>query len=364
MANTDLRQTTTSSMKGSVPNYQIMPMRIDSSTIEENYWYNDKFTKYLGAYKKMPQIKQSVDSFNMWAFGKGYEADPSTKVRLQKINGWGEETFSSIIEGLGKIADINGDAYAEKVYDEETGELVNLKTQNPETVRHVTDAKGMLIRYDVWDALSGEWKEIKPAKMFHISAGRIAGEGHGTSRVESVLWIVEAKQEAMNDWRRILHRSTIRVLEVDLDDRDTQNTINTQYAAAVKNGEILLLPKQSDGKETKFQDLAPPPVETFLPWIRYLDSIFYKAFGVPEVILGGAQEYTEAGSKVGYLTFEVPYTCKQREMEDDILNQLGFKVKFNRPASLKEDMQQSEAANTGQLGFQPNEMMATMTRNE
>ncbi len=365
MANNDFRETTTSQMRNAVPDFTVKSAKIDDVTGEqETYHYNENYEKYLGFYKTMPQIKQATDSFYMWAFGKGWEAEPHVKVRLQKIKGWGEDTFDSIMQNLGCTKGVNGDSYAEKVYDEASGELVNIKPLNPMNVRHVIGPNGIIKRYDVWNAVSGKWEHMNKNLIFHTCNGRIASEIHGTSKVESVVWIVEAKQEAMNDWRRILHRSTIRVLECDTDDAAKNAIIRAQYAEAIKWGEILLLPKQDGGKETKFQDLAPPPVETFLAWMRYLDSIFYKAFGTPEVILGGSAEYTEAGSKVGFLTFEVPYTTEQRDMEQDILSQLGFKITFNRPPSLQQEQQESEAANTGQTSFQPNEVTAQPGRVE
>ena len=99
-------------------------------------------------------------------------------------------------------------------------------------------------------------------------------------------------------------------------------------------------------------------------WIRYLENVFYQAVGVPKIILGGSQEFTEASSKIGYLTFEQPYMAEQRELESDLWAQLGIKVKFERPVSLKEDVQQNEAANTGQVGIQANETQTGVARNE
>ena len=98
--------------------------------------------------------------------------------------------------------------------------------------------------------------------------------------------------------------------------------------------------------------------------IRYLENFFYQAVGIPKIILGGAQEYTEASSKVGYLTFEQVYMAEQRLLEQDLWAQLAIRLEFERPTSLKEEVVTSEAANTGQVGFQPNEVKPTIGRNE
>ena len=164
----------------------------------------------------------------------------------------------------------------------------------------------------------------------------------------------------MADKRIILHRSTIRIIEVDADDSTRLSTLKTQYAEAIKNGEVLLVPKDN----VSFPNVPPISTAEHSEWIRYLENFFYQAVGVPKIILGGSQEFTEASSKIGYLTFEQPYMTEQRLLEQDIFLQLGLTITFNRPVSLKEAVQESEAANTGQVGFQQNEMMTGVTRNE
>ena len=99
-------------------------------------------------------------------------------------------------------------------------------------------------------------------------------------------------------------------------------------------------------------------------WIEHLESEFQEEIGTPKVILGGSQNFTEASSKVGFLTFVQPYMTRQRNLEDDLWNQVGVKVRFNRPVSLKDDVQGSEAANTGQVGFQQNEAAVGVSRTE
>jgi hypothetical protein len=116
---------------------------------------------------------------------------------------------------------------------------------------------------------------------------------------------------------------------------------------------MLVLPmKTADIKDSAVS------VKDFLSWISYLENFFYQAVGIPKIILGGSQEFTEASSKVGYLTFEQVYMSEQRKLEQDLWNQIGIFVKFERPISLKDEMAQSEAKNTGQVGFQPNDTVA------
>jgi hypothetical protein len=54
--------------------------------------------------------------------------------------------------------------------------------------------------------------------------------------------------------------------------------------------------------------------------------------------------------------------AEQTELENDLWNQLYLRLEFERPVSLKESIQDSEAANTGQLNMQPKDMAAGMGR--
>ena len=339
-----------------IQDYSVSSKVIDEAQSDEFYWYNSNFSKYLGYYKQIPELKKAVDALACWTAGKGWTADNHTTNNLNIISGWGEDSFDSIMQNMIIVKKINGDAYSEIIKQKST--IFNLKPLNPSNVRHVVDKKGIIKRYDVWNG--SKWEEFKPQDIFHISNDRVASEIHGTSVIEACQWIIDAKNEAMADWRRISHRSTIRVMYIDVDDTSKLSTIKTQYADAIKKGELLIIPgKRSDAE---LADLSAPPVANFLEWIRYLENFFYQALGIPKVILGGADLFTEASSKVGYLTFEQVYAAEQRLLEQDIKNQLGWEVAFERPVSLKEDVLGSEEKNTGQVGFQPKDTAVGMGR--
>ena len=90
-----------------------------------------------------------------------------------------------------------------------------------------------------------------------------------------------------------------------------------------------------------------------------MENFFYQAVGIPKVILGGSEEFTEASSKISYLTYEQIYTREITELESDLWNQLAIRLKFNKPASLKNEMLSSEDKNTGQTSFQPKDTEIT-----
>ena len=297
----------------------------------------------------------------MWTVGRGFTADSRTTTILERMRGWGEDDFVSIMEMHDRTCMINGDAYTEIVRNDD-GVLVNMKPLNPGVMRTVVDKQGMIVRYE---QLRGKLKpiEYKPSQILHSTENRKPGEIHGTSRVESVKWLLDTKAEILRDIRRVMHRSTIRVLYVDISKQSDLLRIRRQYEEGIKKGEVLVLPGKK-GTDVEFEDLSVPPIQAYLEFCRYIDNKFSQVIGVPDVILGGSQQYTEASSKVGYLTFEQPYMYRQRKLEADLWNQVALKVTFNRPVSLKDDVQDSEAKNTGQVGFQQNETQVGVTRNE
>jgi hypothetical protein len=291
----------------------------------------------------------------MWAVGKGWTADPETTVLLEYIKGWGEDNFDQILWNHIVMKKINGDAFAEIIRaDDKDKTLINLKPLNPQMIEVIVNKKGIITGYNELDSKGNQKRRFKKEEIFHSSNNRVGSEIHGTSIIEPCQWAIDAMQEAMADRRRILHRSTIRVIEVDTDNASNISTLKTQYHEAIKNGEVLLVPKDN----TAFPNIPPLSTQDHDLWIRYLENYLYMALNVPKVILGGSQEFTEASAKIGYLTFEVPYMAEQRELEMDIWNQLNLRIKFNRPASLQDNMASDEAANTGQVGFQPNDTQA------
>lgn len=362
MGEYDIGQTTTTALDTGVDDYNVDSGNIDESSTKETYWYNSEWNTYLGYFDNVPEINQAVIALARWTVGKGYTAEnPETEIILENINGWGEDTIDSIFMNQIITKWINGDSYAEIILSD-NGDLINLKPLNPANIRHVMNDKGIIIRYDKLNHTTRTYKSFQPEQILHLCNNRIANQIHGTSAVKACKWVVDARNEAMADWRRISHRSTIRVLYVDEDDTTQLSTYKTQYKDAINKGELLIIPAKAGEKQ--FQELTLPPIANFLEWIRYLENIFYQSIGVPKIILGGAQEFTEASSKIGYLTFEQVYMSEQRLLEQDLWNQLGIKIKFERPVSLKENVQESEEKNTGQEGFQPAETEPAVTRSE
>lgn len=340
-----------------VTDYSVNPVALDAPNEAGETFYDFPNAKtYLGYYKTIPELKSAVDNMAVWTVGKGLTANDADVPTIENITGWGEDSFQSILENMIAVKLIVGDSFAEIIRNE-NGTLINLKPISPERMRIVVNEEGIIVRYEHRN--TDGWRKFKPYDILHLCNNRVADEIHGTSIIEACKWVIDARNEAMADWRRILHRSTIRVMYVDVENQTKLQNLRKDYAEAIQTGEVLVLPGKPG--EVELKDYTAPPYEVFGNWIQYLENFFYQAVKIPRVI-ATSQDYTEAASKVGYLTFEPVYTREQTLLEQDIWNQLAIRVKFNRPASLGGTMQEDEEKNTGQTGFQPKEMGVNMQR--
>lgn len=358
MAKYNVGQTTTTDMTGTVADYSVDAQSLDAvSGDTETKWTYPNATEDLGYYKTIPELKKAIDGLTDWTVGRGWKVDDNTKIILEHIHGNGKETALSILKNAITMKKIIGDSFAEIIKNDK-GILINLKPISAERMTTLYDKRGRIARYEV-EIGKGTKKTFSPEKIFHLINDKVGDEMHGTGVIPACKWVIDARNEAMTDYRVLLHRNNIpvRIIEVDTDDTTKRNALKNEYEQAIRNGEVLIIPKGT----VEIKDVKAV-IQDPLLWIRYLENFFYQAVGIPKIILGGSQEFTEATSKIGYLTFEQVYMTEQRQLEDDMWEQLGIKIEFERPVSLKDEVVSSEAANTGQVGVQPKDTQATVSR--
>ena len=356
MATLDISAATTTDLDTSVDEFSVAAKPLD--TVEgETYWYFKNAKTNFGYLKTIPEYKAALKSLAIYVVGKGYELENLEDVPiLENIRGNGKDTIISILEGMIIVKKAIGDAFAQIIRNDKAGTLVNLKPISPERVRIVYSPNGLIKRYDIRKN-SGKWQALEKENMFHLINDRIADEVHGTATTDTCKWVIDARHEALTDERKIKHRQLgLGILYVDTDNPTKLAEIKEQYADAINKNELLVLPMGT----AEIKDSGVNPKDR-LAWIQYLENFMYQAVEVPRVI-ATSENYTEAASKVGYLTFEPVYTNEQTLLEADMWNQLGIKITFKRPASLGGTIQEDEAKNTGQTGFQPKETEATMER--
>jgi hypothetical protein len=357
MAEFDAERTTTTGMNDLSLDFKVPAETLDQSELSENKYDFPDAGDNWGYYKQIPELKKAVDTLAIWVVGKGITTNTRTQKVLERVRGWGEDSYQAIFFNQVVTAKVQGDSFAQIIRDE-FGELLNLKPLDPNNMTIVTDKKGIIKRYE--NRVTGnEPQKLQPKEIFHICNDRVGNEIHGTPIIDACKWVIDARNEAMDTERKVRRRQlALGVLKIDSDDATEIAAVTTKYQNAITNGEVLVLPKGV----ADLEDSAVTP-QNNLEWIKYLENAFYQAVGIPRVI-ASSQEYSEASSKIGYLTFEPIYTREQVELELDILTQLGLTLKFNRPPSLGGFIQESEEKNTGQTGVQANEVQANIGRSE
>ncbi len=351
----DITQTTQTDMTSVVTDYSVDTAITDGAgeQKETEFSYPD-YSKWLGYYKK-EMIKKPIDNFATWVLGLGYTCELSRdQVILDNITGWGEDGFLDVLWNLLVIKKVNGDSFAHIIRNKEIGTLINLKPLPIEAMKTIVGADGIIIRYEQMSKVKGKTpRKYEPNEILHLVNDRIADECRGVSVIEVCEWAILAMKETLTDWKRISHRTTIRVLYVDINDKTRLANLKSDYAEAMKTGELLILPV--DRKDASFEDLTLPPVEAFFTAIRYYESLIYKAVGFPKSLTGDAEGIPESGGKMAYQNHMPIYNREVTTLEADFWNQVGIKINFNRQESLTDSLQNQESKNNAQTGFQPSD---------
>jgi hypothetical protein len=156
--------------------------------------------------------------------------------------------------------------------------------------------------------------------------------------IESLINIILMKNEAMTDYRTVLHRNVYprMVFHLDTDDTTEIASFKAKMDKAYADNENLYVPK--DVVVPELLAVAPNATMNPLAWIQYLDNLFYEVAQVPKIILGGSGEFTEASAKIAYLAFQQTIEEEQLFIEEQIGQQLGIEIDLQFPASLENEL--------------------------
>lgn len=362
MTNMEIDSTRNSEYSSTITAYSVDGLNTDAATGEkETEYLNAKASQYLGYYKTIPELKMAIDTKSTWTIGKGFKSNPMTELLLSSIKGFGKDTFNSILENMIREYHIYGDAFAEIIYD--NNQLVNLKPLNPGSIKIIADSKGMIKRYEQINK-SGSIKKFPVDNILHLCRNRIADEIHGVSIIDSVENIILMRNEAMNDYKKLLHRNIypVRIWKLDSDVPSKIEAFKAKVAASKGEGEDIFIPKGTVDTE-----LATVPANSSLnpmPWIQVLNQYFYQAVGVPQIIIGGSQELTQTAAQIAYLAFEQTIEEEQLYIEEQILSQLNLDINLEFPASLQNNLLSDDAKDSSpeQAVNQPNKLQPPMMR--
>tara|TARA_Y100000310_G_C20546554_1_gene745870 strand:+ start:43 stop:1173 length:1131 start_codon:yes stop_codon:yes gene_type:complete len=341
MPETDIDNADYGDFKNTITDWSVTAQSTEGPEDQKETTYdNVNWTTYLGYYKTVPELASAIDAKATWTIGKGFMADEITTMQLSAITGWGKDSFNTILENAVRTYHVGGDSFCEIIRDpEDPNRIINLKPLDPGNIRIIANRKGLILRYEQLNRIAGtKNKRWKPEDMFHLARNRVADEIHGVSIIPAVEEIIKMRQEAMADYRKLLHRNVfpVRIWYLDTDKAAEIATFKAKADKAYTQGENIYIPKGT--VETEIA--ATPSNSTLnpLPWIQQLNQYFFQATGVPQIIVGGAQEITEASAKIAYLAFEQVIEEEQLFVEEQVLAQLNLEIDLEFPASLQNEL--------------------------
>jgi len=328
----------TSDLTNAMTDFSVDAQTTDAATDQkETTWININWPQFFGYYKEIPEIRSVIDAKATWTVGKGFKANKITTFLLQSLTGWGKDTLNTILENMIRTYQIGGDAFAEIIRNKQ-GFLINLKPLDPGVIKTVVNRQGILIRYEQVSKIKQPNKKFQPEDIFHLARNRVADEIHGQSMIKTLANIILMKNEAMDDYKTVMHRFVFPrwTFHLDTDDPAKIAAFKTKMDNANKNGENLYVPK--DVVVPELIAVAPNATLNPLSWIESLDAKFYEAAQVPKIIVGGTGGFTEAAVKIAYLAFQQTIEEEQLFIEEQVGIQLGIKIELEFPASLENEL--------------------------
>ena len=336
--------------------FSVDSQSLDSpNNLSETEYINTKWEQQLGYFNQIPELTATINAKSTWTIGKGFKADEVTTMLLDTIKGNGMDTFNTILENMIRTYYIGGDAFCEIIRDDE-GNLINLKPLNPKRIKIVVNKQGMLNRYE--DLLKGKVTKIKPENIFHLARNRIGDQIHGVSVIDSVENIILARNESITDYKQVMHDNVTPRWKFKLKTDDP-----TEIAAYKKKMDLATktvsanIYEPFDVSESELITVAPNATLDPKAWIEAQGDFFYEAVGVPQIILGGSGEFTEASAKIAYLAFQQNIEEEQLFIEEQVLSQLNLVIELEFPASLENELL-SDNKKDGDQSINPSETTA------
>ena len=333
MPTTEIGSAVASDLTSAMEDYSVPA----ESTDAINEYINSDWAQELGYYK-IPEVRAVTDAKATWTVGKGFKADGFTTLLLDTMIGFGKDTFNTILENCVRTYQIGGDSFCEIIRDDK-GNLLNLKPLDPSVMKIKASDKGLITGYE---QMSKEGKNVEqpcePEEIFHLARNRVADEIHGQSMVDVLANIILMKNEAMADYKIVMHRNVYprMIFHLDSDDETEIADFKRKMDDAYAKHEHIYVPK--DVIVPELMAVAPNATLNPLSWIESLDSKFYEAAQVPKIIVGGVGGITEAAVKIAYLAFQQTIEEEQLFIEEQVLKQLNLVIELEFPASLENEL--------------------------
>ncbi|KKM73737.1 hypothetical protein LCGC14_1407470 [marine sediment metagenome] len=362
MPDTKIDSAATGDNTSTFQDFSVAPQTTDGATDQkETKYFNDKWEQQLGYYKSVDNLQAAIDAVARWTVGKGFKSNEVTELALSVIKGHGKDTFNTILENMIRVYKIGGDSYGHIIRDNE-GNLINLKPLNPGVMQIVVNRAGLIIRYEQISKGKKGVKTFKPEEIFHLSRNRTADEIHGISLIDSIEKLILAREEAMDDYKTMLHRNIypIRDWILDTDDPVEITKFKATVAEAKYKGEDIFYPKGT--VESELKGVAPNATLNPLPWLSYINGELWKAVGCSQVIVGGSGEFSEASSKISFLGHEVVITEEQLYIMGQVLSQLNLEIFLEVPATLQNELLSDQSKSETMQASTPEDTSVTNTQ--
>lgn len=312
-------------------------------------WPNVNWTKYNGYYEEHISVKAVINKLGMWSVGKGFKADKKTTNLLKKIKGWGKDTFNGIIANQLRVEHSNGDSYAEIItkdgeeLKENGSNLINLKPLNPESMGHVVGEDGILERYKQKN-LDGTETPLRLNQVFHLCLNRNADEVHGTGDIKALMLFLDKIKQLDEDMAVMFHRFVVPLIiwKLNTDDPAAIATFKNAEKIAVNKGGNMIIPEAAVDWKLLESGVGVGKTLDPMAWRNKWTEEVIKGGGVPALIMAIEAGTTEASSKMVYLAWQQVIEDSQRQVEDQILAQLGLTIKYEFPARIEENLGEDE----------------------
>ena len=320
-----------------------------ASTITDTRWVNENWETYNGYCSKHISVKAVLQKVGMWSVGKGVKADKKVIKILEKIVGWGKDTFNGVIANQLRVEHCNGDSYAEIITTDgeelkpNGSNLLNLKPLNPGSMGHVINPQGMLEGYNQLNT-DGTETPFKLNQIFHLCLNRNADEIHGTSDIKALMTFLDKIKQLDEDMAVMFHRFVVPLViwKLNTDDPTAMATFQAQEKAAWNTGDNLIIPDTAVDYTLLEAGVGVGKVVNPMEWRNKWTEEVIKGGGVPALIMAIEAGTTEASSKMVYLAWQQVIEDAQRQLEDQIKAQLGLEVKFEFPARIEENLGEDE----------------------
>lgn len=326
---------------------------------ETEYSFSD-FNKWNGYFYSVPDVQSALIMKAIWNTGKGYDTDVDTQVILEHITGWGKETFDDILFNLDLTSMIGGDSFAEIIRDEASGDVINLKVLDTQSMKVVANDKGIILRYEQTIKVSKDQKIVKvfqPEDILHISNNKYADNLHGISSIQALEETIKADYESFEIMKKVMRFQARPFIlwKLKTDDEITINQFVQKIEKARGYGEDTFIP--DDDNAVSFEVVQLNINAVIFEWRNDIRNKYYRNVGLPQIVPGASGGSTESESKVIYTAFGQIVQQRQKFLERQLWTQLQIKIKLKHPDSFFSDLT-TDASKDGNSGFQLNDIVA------